>query len=336
MLRNSLRPVRYFVDAMSTKQRVWSLIIVVIYVLLVIGFVNLAVAPPELKIATVILIPILTAIFIYIFVAFHHRQEDDLEQAETDRSEAEVHIPPKPPYPPISSESDDEPNLAIVMKKILNRLDADAMKEEQKRESERKATEAKLRLLSDKTVYYDKNPGVAYYVKRGLWKTLLALGICVLLVLLSLHLANSSDEPRWFIMTVITFASFTWYSIRCYGDWKWTRRKIEGNQVKVIEPSNAFFALIGADYEVSLLDCGNIVVRKSWYERIFPFLFRSARVSIDTRLTDREEGDSSTKVTDVFKNMDNMQDPEEFRDIVQRKHDELTLGQPGNIRRSEQ
>jgi len=73
-----------------------------VYVLSVIGFVNLAPVPSELKIATIILIPLLSVIFFYIFIAFRPDSEDDLDQVDEDQGqdEARPHIPPMPANPP--------------------------------------------------------------------------------------------------------------------------------------------------------------------------------------------------------------------------------------------
>lgn len=338
MLRGVFKPARNILRAMSVKQRTWALVISLAFLLVVGGVINLA---PWIngwaKLGIFVLFVILAIIFL-ILASLRYAEDQQDYEASHQTDETNIHIPPKPIYPPIvldetNTQPEDE-TLNSIMKKILNRLDADAMKEEQRAESERKATEAKAQLLLDKTVYIDDPPEIIYYLLHGLWKTLLALVVGVLLVIVFVNITYTSEDPRWWIGVVIVIQVFIWYAIRCYGEWAWTRRQIIGNQVVVQEPANGLFFMFGGKYSVSILDCGNVVVRKTWYERLFRL--PSATVSIDTRLKDKEKGDSADAIVDVFKSMKNTRNPEKFRETVIRRHDELTLGQPGIMRRFDQ
>lgn len=338
MLRDIFKPARNIFLAMSIKQRSWTLVISLIFLLVVGGVINLAPWVNGWAKLGIFVLFIIFAIIFLLLASLRYSEDQQESEVSYQPNETNVHIPPKPIYPPIVSneanaETEDEP-LNSIMKKILNRLDADALKEEQRAESERKAAEAKAQLLLDKTVYIDDPPEIIYYLLHGLWRTLLALVVCILLVVVFVNIAYNSQEPRWWIGVVVVIPVFIWYTIRCYGDWAWTRRQIIGNQVVVQEPANGLFFMFGGKYSVSILDCGNVVVRKTWYERLLRL--PSATVSIDTRLKDKEKGDSADAIVDVFKTMKNTRDPEKFRETIIRRHDELTLGQPGIMRRFDQ
>jgi hypothetical protein len=100
MLRNSLRPVRDLVQAMSTRQRVWSLVISFVCVLFFGWLINLAPIPFWPKFSIFILAIILAIFFVYAFLAIRTPSPDDEELTDEDSDNMPSHIPPKPKDPP--------------------------------------------------------------------------------------------------------------------------------------------------------------------------------------------------------------------------------------------
>lgn len=271
-------------------------------------------------------------------------------EVEDDRSSDEVNQPistppPMPANPPkvsiqdigLSEELAKDPTFA-VLKKMSDRLEADALARRQAEEQERQAAEAKARLLADDTIYYDHKPTLIFFVLSQLWKIIAALAIGGVAVSICIPLTQSPEsQTSAYVIMSVALIIVVWYVIRCYGKWAWTRRKIEGNAAVVQEPSNGWFLLLGKEYRISLLDCGNVVVARSLLERILgPLGVKSGTVSIETTFDNKDSGDTSHKVHDVFFNMRNMYDPDTFKRLVMTRHDELTFGQPDVIRRSEQ
>lgn len=252
-------------------------------------------------------------------------QPDDTEQSKQD-------IPAMPEQPPTIGISNGE-SVDQVLKDIRDRLNADALDRKRAEENEKQAAEEKAKLLADETVYYDERPSLIYFFRRSFWKTLIAWIVASGIIYLSLSAATAGGSQPPIVFILLVLAITTWYSIRCYGEWAWTKRRQKGNLVMVQQASNGWFGLFGRLYKISLLDCGNVVIGKTWYERALRL--SSGTVSIETPLDNKKPGESEGKVHDVFKNMRNVRDPERFQELVLKRHDEITFGQPDVIRRSD-
>jgi hypothetical protein len=347
MVRNKIDQLRNSVRTFFSADNIGYTAMPGMFVIIVGGFISLAPVDGVFKFVLFIVV-VIAAVFITASI-YHYsiRTEENggvgARENTIDSDNAQHYtpvIPPMPSTPPkvknidvdIPPSTGDDPQFA-VLKKISNRLEADALEKEQARENERKTAEAKAKLLADDTVYYDETPGPIYYVRRGLWRTLVAVIATALIVWLSIASVPPSQGYQGVAVSLFAILILLWYAIRRYGEWRWTRRQLIGNLAVVKQASNGWFALYGKEYSISLLDCGNAVVAKTWYERALRL--STATVSIETPFENKKPGDPQDKVTDVFKDMRNMRDPMSFRKIVLKRHDELTFGQPDVIRRSQ-
>lgn len=343
MVRNKLRNLRVFFGVLSPLERKAYAILFVIVPFLLISLVNFAPFYGWIKVTAIIAIVVIAIGFLVIVYSGSKKQHDTLAADNHQRhSDDEPSIPPKPDRQPTvgaitayldGQASDEDINRKLLA--VLESIDRSNKLAEQRREREDRESwlqqERMNELLNSKTIHYSEIPGFIYFVKRGLWQVLIAWTIFYFAFSLTLTATGEVIEWGEIVFLAILLLACGWVSARAILDWRWTQRRIVGIRIGVKQPKNALLLMFGGDYENSIFDCGNAVVKKTKYERFL--LLRTATVSVDTP---RKNTDNDKDNGDVFNAMENMRRPFEFRDIVMDLHEKLTMSQSNVIKRSGQ
>ena len=117
MLRNVLQPIRDFVDTLSTKTRIWALVSIVVYIMLLGGLINLAPILFWPKFGAFVIAVVVTICFLYACISLRQDNDDLYSEDEQPTYSTQAVIPPKPAAPPrvmLKNPSSDEPPPANV------------------------------------------------------------------------------------------------------------------------------------------------------------------------------------------------------------------------------
>lgn len=351
MIKNKLRNLRSSIETRSSLD-LWTIASsVFILLVLVYGVISLSPFPAEVENCIYVLAILILIGCYFCFRARRHASEFDNNDKSHPPTER-ISIPPMPQAPPgigksLATSTSDSPyeeeknDDAVVRRetlKVLRSIDQTnkqiAQYQQQEELEKRRRAEKRNELLNSQTVHYDDIPGFIYFVRRGLWKMLIAWITFGLVTLVVLGTAGQMVNSSVIILLAILFLICTWFSIRCIVDWRWERRQIIGIRMHVHQPKSGLLLLFGGDYSASLLKASNALVKQEKYERIIWFL-RTATVSVDTPRQNAEDGEDANKGADVFNDMKNMRNPETFRDICMSIHEQLTLSQSDPIKRSD-
>lgn len=343
MLRDLLRQsrdLRDFLAELSPLERKAYAIMFVIIPFILLGLINLAPIHGVVKLSAAIVVVVVTLGLLAIVYSGSRKQKDaESDERNNHPSDQTQAPPPKPDRLPTvgaiatyldSQESDEDINRKLLT--VLESIDRSNKLAEQRREQEER--ESRLRqqrldeLLNSKTVRYSEIPGFLYFVKRGLWKMVIAWIVFCLALVITLSLTGEVIEWAQLIFLALLLLACIWVSIRGVCDWRWTQRTVIGIRIGITQPRNAFLLLFGADYKLPIFDCRNVVVKKTKSERFL--LARTATVSIDTPIKNTEDDNDDG---DAFNAMENMRHPYVFRDMVMDLREELTMSQSNIIKR---
>lgn len=347
MLRNllrQLRDLRVFFAKSTSLERSGYAIVFVICPVIIIGLINLAPIDATVKRYVAMAVIVLTLCFLAVIYSGSRSQKDDgsEENDKRDSDYTQTAPPPKPDRLPTvgaittyldGQESDEDINrqLLAVLKSIDQSNKLDKQRREQEERESRLQQERMNELLNNKTVHYSEIPGFIYFVKRGLWQIVLVWIVFYLALTVTLSVTGEIIEWGELLFMTILLLACIWVSVRAICDWRWTQRWIIGIRIGIKQPKNVFLLLFGGDYENSIFDCGNAVVKKTKYERLL--FLPTATVSVDTP---RKNTDNDKDNGDAFNAMENMRRPDEYRDIVMDLHEKLTMSQSNIIKRSGQ
>lgn len=343
MVRNKLRNLRVFFGELSPLERNAYAILFVILPFLLISLVNFAPLYGWIKItATTAIVMIALGFLAIVYSSSKQQNSDSFDEYGKDHTGSAQAAPPKPERLPTvgaisayldGQESDEDINRKLLT--VLESIDRSNKLAEHRRERDeeesRRQQERLNELLNSKTVHYSEIPGFIYFVKRGLWQIIIAWPAFYFVLITTLYITGEVVEWGELLFLTILFTTCSWISARAIFDWRWTQRRVVGIRLVIKQPKNALLLMFGGDYEISLFDCGNAVVKKAKYERFLRL--RTATVSVDTP---RKNTDNDKDNGDVFNAMENMRRPYEFRDIVMDLHEKLTMSQSNVIKRSGQ
>lgn len=187
MLRDSLRPVRNLVNKMSTKQRAWSLVGIIAYILFIGGVINLT---PWIefwpKFGISVLALIIALIVVYTFFALKPFDDDSQGQEDDTHDEVRGRIPPMPSNPPMVSAEKSVPSDEIDHSSVVEPNSTDQPE-----------------ILVD-----------TYQRRLSLVPLLFQLFLAVVVWLIFLYISIISNSPElWvvFVITTIVLSAYCYY-----------------------------------------------------------------------------------------------------------------------------
>jgi len=203
----------------------------------------------------------------------------------------------------------------------------------------------------DSTEYWNRHPGKKYFIKR-LWRIVVAWIAAIAASSASIagmvHFSTLILIP----IPVLALLLALWYTMRRYYKWRNLRVQIIGNWGYIIEPKSRFYFLNGQDQRAHLMYFNNVVVKRTFWERMLSEnipshqssvtaarriwsrlfnwpMFNTATIEIQTSIPD-DATDSVTTTSrasnDKFRLLTDMEMPEEFAEVVSVRNDEITRG----------
>lgn len=181
----------------------------------------------------------------------------------------------------------------------------------------------------DDTEYWHKNPHPKHFWKR-IWRIVLAwavtIGLIVGVVKLTTRDGVGGLSFNQAVLCAALIAFAVWYTLRRIRKWQNLYLVIRGNWVYVEETVSRLFLLNGRTYQVPIVACNNIKSRRTTLE----LLFMQSKEHFQCGVVDIN---SPIDADDVFRDLTDVRDHEQFAEILRQRYDDLMSGSSGILRR---